>query len=91
MAPAPARKDQPACACTTRLIAALPTSLLPSCPADKDLFSEFYRKKLARRLLHSTSGASSVPVGSVLLRSMPRCGQLLWTSELGLQPAQQAA
>jgi hypothetical protein len=25
-------------------------------PADKDLFSEFYRKKLARRLLHSTSG-----------------------------------
>ncbi len=27
------------------------------CPADKDLFSEFYRKKLARRLLHATSGA----------------------------------
>lgn len=32
---------------------------LPICecpPADKDLFSEFYRKKLARRLLHATSG-----------------------------------
>lgn len=34
-----------------------PTHPFPQ--TDKDLFSEFYRKKLARRLLHSTSGESN--------------------------------
>lgn len=46
----------PRCAASTELnrLHAPPQSA-PA--ADKDLFSEFYRKKLARRLLHATSGA----------------------------------
>ena len=37
-----------------------PTPAPPPPTTDKDLFSEFYRKKLGRRLLHNTSGAHRV-------------------------------
>ncbi|KAI3437587.1 hypothetical protein D9Q98_000040 [Chlorella vulgaris] len=41
--------------------------------SDKDLFSEFYRKKLARRLLHSTSASEDHEKG-VLTRLKQQCG-----------------
>ena len=52
-----------------------PSSSLPPRPAttDKDLFSEFYRKKLARRLLHATSASEDHEKG-VLTRLKQQCG-----------------
>ena len=42
--------------------------------SDKDLFSEFYRKRLARRLLISTSASEDAEKG-VLTRLKQQCGQ----------------
>ena len=41
--------------------------------SDKDLFAEFYRKKLARRLLHNTS-SSDDHERSILSRLKQQCG-----------------
>ncbi len=41
--------------------------------SDKDLFSEFYRKKLARRLLHNMS-ANDDHERSILTRLKQQCG-----------------
>jgi cullin 1 len=41
--------------------------------SDKDLFSEFYRKKLARRLLHATSASEDHEKG-LLTRLKQQCG-----------------
>ena len=40
---------------------------------DKDLFAEFYRKKLAKRLLHSTS-SSDDHERSIITRLKQQCG-----------------
>lgn len=42
--------------------------------SDRDMFSEFYRKKLARRLLHATSCGEDTEKG-VLTRLKQQCGQ----------------
>ena len=59
--------------------------------SDKDLFAEFYRKKLARRLLFDKS-ASDDHERSILARLKQQCGaQFTSKARPALRPARSAA
>lgn len=55
--------------------------------SDKDLFAEFYRKKLARRLLHNTS-SSDDHERSILSRLKQQCGAQFTSKVRNTQRAQ---